>query len=84
MSQAATHLYPCAALLALVLAAFTSGWWMGRSSRHDHETEARLARLEERLEGARRESLGSAPSPAAAAAPSLSPESEPVKVHRID
>jgi protein-disulfide isomerase len=44
------HVLVSAIVLALVLAAFAGGWWMGRAGRLDVETGTRLARLEAQVE----------------------------------
>jgi protein-disulfide isomerase len=68
-SRGTTHqLLPSAVVAALVLAALACGWWMGRASRLDLDTEARLARLEERLEEVRAHRGGAAPAAGPAAA----------------
>ena len=69
------HVLVSAALLAVVLAAFAAGWWMGRAARLDLGTESRLARLEERVEELRAQRR---PAPASDPAAGVS------RVHPID
>jgi protein-disulfide isomerase len=78
-----TRLLPGAALLALVLLAFTAGWWIGRTTRHDLAAE--VARLEEKLEASRRAAPappapGATPAGVSGAAPG--PESQ--QVYAVD
>ena len=77
-SRGTAHLTLGALLVAVVLLAFTAGWWIGRTTRLDLATEVRLARIEERLaevsDAARAAPRAEAsPTPPTAAAPAPPP-----------
>ncbi len=87
MRRAGTYALVNVAVAGLTLAAFTGGWWIGRTTTRDIETGDRLARIEDELRSLRQAvstPSHAAPAVSVPAAPSATAGPDPGKRYEIE